>query len=131
MCLVQHLTLGRKSAISLKVVLNTSWVLLSKNIGSKPRHDFKYFSWFKPPHRAVLRTMNVTWQVANRRENLKDNCSSDYSLKLAIWDVTRQKKDLQNLQSCSPKCNWLSIYFSVFSNAQWENMYCELRLKKG
>ena len=25
----------------------SSGVVLSKNMGPKPRHDFKYFSWFK------------------------------------------------------------------------------------
>ena len=48
-CVWANFTLGRKSIISLKVVLNTSGAVLSINIGPKPWHDFKYFSWFKPP----------------------------------------------------------------------------------
>ena len=39
-----NFSLGRKSAISLKVVLNTSGMIISKYIGPKPRHNFKYFS---------------------------------------------------------------------------------------
>ena len=42
-CVWSNASLGRKSVISLKEVLNTSGVVVKKNMGLKPRHSVKYF----------------------------------------------------------------------------------------
>ena len=60
-CVWSNVSLGRKSAISLKVALNTSGAVLSKNMGPKPWHNFKYFSWFKPP--CILTLFWYSWSL--------------------------------------------------------------------